>query len=82
MHPHLILYIYRNTTKLSVGRVAQSVSDWLPAGWSGDRIPVEAKFSAPVQTGTGSQSAFCTMGFGSIPRIESGRVVTLTPHPF
>ena len=29
-------------------------SNSLQAGWSGDRIPVEARFSAPVQTGPGA----------------------------
>ena len=28
-------------------------SDWLRAGWSGDRIPVGARFFAPVQKGWG-----------------------------
>jgi hypothetical protein len=31
---------------LNVGRVAPSVSDWLWAGWPGDRIPVGARFLA------------------------------------
>jgi hypothetical protein len=35
------------------------------AGPSGDRIPVEARFSAPVQTGPGDHPASCTMGTGS-----------------
>jgi hypothetical protein len=34
-------------------------SDWLRAGQSGDRIPVEAEFSAPVQTGPGAHPAPC-----------------------
>jgi hypothetical protein len=55
-------------------------SDWLRAGWSGDRIPVEARFSAPVQTGPGAHPASCTMGTGSFSGVESGRSVTLTPH--
>ena len=42
-------------------------SDWLRAGWSGDRIPVGAKFSATVQTGPGAHPASCTMGTGSFP---------------
>jgi hypothetical protein len=56
-------------------------SDWLRAGRSGDRIPDRARFSAPVQTGTGDHPAPCTMGTGSFPGVASGRDVTLTPHP-
>jgi hypothetical protein len=47
----------------------------------GDRIPVGARFSAPVQTGAGAHPASCKMGTGSFPEVESGRGVTLTPHP-
>jgi hypothetical protein len=57
-------------------------SDWLRTGQSGDRIPVEARFSAPVQTGPGAHPASCTMGTGSFPGVKSGRGVTLTSHPF
>ena len=56
-------------------------SNWLRAGRSGDRIPVGARFSAPVQTSPGSHPASCTMGTGSFPGVKSGRAVTLTPHP-
>jgi hypothetical protein len=56
-------------------------SDWLRAGQSGDRIPVGARFSAPVQTSHGAQPASCTMGTGSFTGLESGRGVMLTPHP-
>ena len=56
-------------------------SDWLRAGRSGDRIPVAAKFSAPVQTGPGAHPASCTMGTGSFSGVKSGRGVTRTPHP-
>jgi len=51
------------------------------AGRSGDRIPVEARFSAPVQTAPGAHPASCTMGTGFFPGLMSGRGVTLTPHP-
>ena len=57
-------------------------SDRLWAGQSGDRIPVVARFSAPVQTGPRAHPASCTMGTGSFPGIKSGRGVTLTTHPF
>jgi hypothetical protein len=30
----------------------------------------------------GAHPASCTMGTGSFPGVESGRGVTLTPHPF
>jgi hypothetical protein len=39
------------------------------------------KFSTPVQTGSGVHPASCTMGTGSFPGVNSGRGVTLTPHP-
>ena len=55
-------------------------SDWLRAGRSEDRIPVEARFSAPVQTGPGAHPASCTMGTRSFPGVKSDRGVTLTPH--
>ena len=43
--------------------------DSLRAGRSGDRIPVEARVSAPVQTGPGAHQASCTMGTGSFPGV-------------
>ena len=43
-------------------------SDSLQAGLSGDRIKVEARFSAPVQTDTEVQLASLTMGTRSFPR--------------
>jgi len=55
--------------------------DWLRPGRSGDRNPVGARFSAPVQTGPGAHPAYCTMGTESFPGFKSGRGVTLTPHP-
>ena len=56
-------------------------SDRLRAGRSGDRIPVGARFSAPVQTGSGAHPASWIMVTGSFLGIKSGRGVTLTPHP-
>ena len=56
-------------------------SDWLRAGRSGDRIPVGARFSAPVQTDPGAHPAFCTMGTGSFPGVKRlGRSVDHPPH--
>jgi hypothetical protein len=50
-------------------------------GRSGDRIPVRARFSAPVQTGPGAHPASCTMGTRSFLGVKSGQGVMLTPHP-
>ena len=55
-------------------------SECLRAGRSGDRIPVGAKFSAPVQIGRGTHPASCTTGAGSFPGVKSGQDVMLTPH--
>jgi hypothetical protein len=46
-----------------VGLVAQSV-------WFGDRIPLGARFFAPVQTGPGAHPASCTMGTGYFPGVK------------
>ena len=42
-------------------------SDWLRAEWYGDRIPVGARFFAPVQTGPGAHPASCTMEYRVFP---------------
>ena len=42
-------------------------SDSLRAGWSGNRIPVQPRFSASFQTDPGAHPASCTMGTGSFP---------------
>ena len=40
----------------------------------------EARFSAPVQNGSGAHPASCTMGTESFPGVKGGRGVKLTPH--
>ena len=53
---------YHNVTFTSQARHISRYSDWLRAGRSGDLIPVWARFSTPVQTGSGAHPASCTMG--------------------
>ena len=45
-------------------------SHMLLAARSGDRIPVGARFSAPIHTGLGAHPASYTMGTGSFPGIK------------
>ena len=54
-------------------------SDWLRAGRSGDRIPVVAIFSAPIQTGPGAYPASCTIGTGSFRGVK--RLERDADHP-
>jgi len=57
-------------------------SDLLQFGRSGDRIPVEARFSAPVQNDPEVHPGSCTVGTGSFPGVKRpGRVVDY-PSPY
>jgi len=59
--------------------IAQSIQRL--AGGSGDRIPVGARFSSPVQTSSGAHPASYTMGTGSFPGLKRpGRGVDHPPH--
>jgi hypothetical protein len=51
-------------------RWIQFTSHILWAGLSGDRIPMGARFSAPVQTCPGAHPASSTMGTGSFPGVK------------
>jgi len=72
---------YDYTLHNRVGRVVGIATGY---GLDGPRIESRwgARFSAPVQTGPGAHPASCTMGTRSFPGVNSGRGVTLTPHPF
>ena len=56
-------------------------SDSLRAGRSGDRIPVVARFSAPVQTGSWGPPSLLYNGYWVFPGVR-GRGVELTTHPY
>ena len=55
--------------------------DLLWAGLSGDRLPVGARFSAPVQTGAGGYPASYTMGTGSFPGVKRSERAVNHPPP-
>jgi hypothetical protein len=67
------------TTYTDPGELSRYI-DLLWAGRSGDRIPVGAKISSPVQTGPGAHPTSYTMGTGSFPRAKwPGRGVDHPP---
>ena len=73
---------YEPHLKINEARQISRYSDSLRAGRSGDRIPVMARFSAPVQTGSGANPASYTMGTGSFPGVKRpGRGVDHPPQP-
>jgi len=55
-------------------------SESLRAERSGDRIPVGARFSVPVQTNPGAHPAYYTVGTASFPGVKQwGRGVFYPP---
>jgi len=51
------------------------------AGWYGEGIPVQARFSAPIQTGPGTHPASYTMGTGSFLGVNWLGHGIDNPHP-
>ena len=83
MHVYFVLYfIIFSYHKFNSGPGSSvGIATELRAGRSGDRIPVGARFSAPVQTGPEAHPASCKMGTGSFWGVRCCRGVMLTPHP-
>ena len=69
----MLIYHFFSTPSLPQGGPGSAVgiATAQRAGRSGDRIPVVARFSTPVQTGPGAHPASCTMGTGSFPGVKS-----------
>ena len=64
-----------------IGAGIAQYSELVRAGRSGDRVPVRASFSAPVQTGTGAHRASYTRGTGSFLGVKRpGRGVDHPPQ--
>jgi len=74
--------IYNKPTNVRGPGYLSRCSDSLRAGRSGDRIPLGARFSVPVQTGPGANPTSYTAGNGSFPGVKRwGRGVDHPPHP-
>ena len=75
-----IQYTYFGTEKIRRPGSVVGIAPAYGLDGPGDRIPVGARFSAPVQTGPEAHPASCTMGTGSFPGVRCGRGMMLTPH--
>ena len=63
------------------GRDSSAGIATLRAGWSGNRIPMEAIFSASVGIGPGAHTPSYTLDTGSHPGVKRpGRGVNYLPH--
>jgi hypothetical protein len=79
-HIKYIKYNTRPNVKQRGAGQRSGNSDSLRPGRYRNRIPVRARFSAPVQTGPGADPASCTMSTGSFPEVKrSGNGVTTHP---
>jgi len=63
-HTHTHTYTHTYTHTIRTGRAVEGYG----LGSQGDRIPVGARFFAPVQTGPGAHPASCLRGTGSLCR--------------
>jgi len=78
---HKILHISATLSHLRGPGNSVGIATGYGLDGPGDRIPVGARFSAPLQTGPAAHPASCTMGTVSFPGVKSGQGLTLTPHP-
>ena len=63
MYAYIYIYMY-----IYICNALKTINcDSLRAGRSGDRVPVVARFSAAIETGSEAHPASCTMGTGSFP---------------
>ena len=65
-----LLRFFEMTEQITGRMSAVRIATMLRAGRSGDRIPVEARYSTPVQTGPGAYPASYTTGTGSFPGVK------------
>jgi len=72
--------LYREALEGGPGSVGNIANGY---GLNGPEIEprLEARFSAPVQTGPGAHTASCAMGTGSFQGVKNGRGVMLTLSP-
>jgi hypothetical protein len=78
-------YIDRGV-RLSTSHSSSEINNWFCNTLSstnerfGDRIQMEERFSAPVQTGPGAHSTSYSKGVGSLLGVKSSRGVALSTH--
>jgi hypothetical protein len=69
INQELLMFSFELHLKTGIARSRCSYS--LPAGRSGDRIPMGARFSAHVQTGHWAHPTYCAVGTGSFPGVKA-----------
>jgi len=75
---HLAYSVRHSLVPVNSSQAEIAQTDSLRAGRSGDRIPVEARFSSAIQTGFGALPASYTMGTKSFPGVKRRGVALIT----